>query len=309
MSATGGPKSVVKSGTILGEVAKPPFAVLPDPSALFQGRSQRFAALAPGHGLEPYLRFLAVLARAQHHIATAVDLAPALLPPADRVAQALEHGMPPVSRALFEPDAGAMATVERLLDRLAEADVPAETAAAIAGLRNAPPDERRRSAHETLVDSGPAGDLAQRALLAAGLQLHFTRLAAQLNADDLKLVAEGACPVCGSPPMTSTVVGWPKAHNTRFCTCPLCAAMWNVVRVKCLVCGSTDGISFREIEGSATVKAETCETCRSYVKILYQVNDPALEPMADDVASLGLDMRLAEEGWKRGGHNPFLLGY
>jgi FdhE protein len=154
----------------------------------------------------------------------------------------------------------------------------------------------------------PTDDLAQRALLAAGLQVHFARLA-QLRADDLKLVADGACPVCGSPPMTSTVVDWPKAHNTRFCTCPLCAVMWNVVRVKCLMCGSTEGISFREIEGNAAVKAETCEKCRGYVKILYQVNDPSLDSMADDVASLGLDMLLAEEGWKRGGRNPFLLGY
>jgi FdhE protein len=45
------------------------------------------------------------------------------------------------------------------------------------------------------------------------------------------------------------------------------------------------------------------------VKILYQVKDPTLEPLADDVATLGLDMLLVEEGWKRGGQNPFLLGY
>ncbi len=57
------------------------------------------------------------------------------------------------------------------------------------------------------------------------------------------------------------------------------------------------------------MKAETCDKCRSYVKILYQVNDHLLEPLADDVATLGLDMLMAEEGWKRGGHNPFLLGY
>src|SRR5262245_8254994 len=286
MSAIGDPKSVAKSGTILGEVAKPPFAVLPDIPTLFEIRSRRLAALAPGHRLEPYLRFLAEMTHAQYDVATAPDLPPAVLPPADRIAQALEHGMPPISRALCEPDAGAMATVERLLDRLTEVDVPAKTGAVIAGLRTAPPDERRRKAHEMLMDADPTEDLAQRTLLASGLQVHFTRLAAQLNADDLKLVAEGACPACGSPPMTSAVVGWPKAHNTRFCTCPLCATMWNVVRVKCLLCGSTDGISFREIEGSATVKAEICEKCRGYVKILYQVDDPALEPMADDVATL-----------------------
>jgi FdhE protein len=290
-------------------MAKPPFAVLPDPLPLFETRSRRLAALAPRHRLEPYLLFLAEVTHAQHDVAAAPDLPPARLPPADRIARALEHGMPPVSRALIEPDDGAMVTIERLLDRLAAADIPAQTAPVIAGLRVASPDDRRRKAHETLMDTEPADDLAQRALLAAGLQVHFARLAAQLRADDLKLVADSACPACGSPPMTSSVVGWPKAHNTRFCTCSLCATMWNVVRVKCLMCGSTDGISFREIEGNAAIKGETCEKCRTYVKILYQVNDPSLEPMADDVASLGLDMLLAEEGWKRGGHNPFLLGY
>jgi FdhE protein len=307
MPATGGPKSVAKSGTILGEVAKPPFAVLPDPSTLFQSRARRLAALAPGHQLEPYLRFLAAVTQAQHDIVA--DLPPALVPPADRIAQALSHSMPPVSRALIEPDAGAMVAIEGLLHRLANTDVPAATAETIARLRSATPDERHRLAHEAVMDAEPADDLAQRALLAAGLQVHFCRLAAQLAADDLKPVAEGACPVCGSPPMTSAVVGWPNAHNTRFCTCSLCGTMWNVVRVKCVLCTSTDGISFREIDGRATVKAETCDKCRGYVKILYQVDDPGLEPMADDVATLGLDMLLAEEGWKRGGHNPFLLGY
>jgi hypothetical protein len=34
-----------------------------------------------------------------------------------------------------------------------------------------------------------------------------------------------------------------------------------------------------------------------------------LEPPAYDVATLGLDMLMAEEGRKRGGQNPFLLGY
>jgi FdhE protein len=309
MSAVGGPKSVAKSDTILGEVAKPPFAVLPDPLSLFQSRSRRLAALATGHQLEPYLRFLAKVAHAQHDVAAAAHLPPALLPPADRIAQALAHGMPPVSYGLFEPDAAAMAAIARLLDRLASADVPTETAAAIAGLRAASLDELGRVARETLMEREPADDLARRALLAAGLQVHFARLAAQLVAGDLKQVADAACPACGSPPMTSAVVGWPNAHNARFCACSLCATMWNVVRVKCLLCGSTDGISFREIEGSAGVKAETCDKCRSYVKVLYQVNDPSLEPMADDVATLGLDMLLAEEGWKRGGHNPFLLGY
>ena len=304
MSEVGAPKQGLMN---IGEEAKPPFAVLPDPSSLFLNRSKRLAALALEHELEPYLRFLATLTRAQHDIQPA--LPSASLPSFDRIGQALEHGMPPISRALLEADGVVLATIDRLLDELAGADVPAQTAAAVQAVRSSVPDERRRIVAAALVDA-PADDIAQRVLIAAGLQVHFARLAAMLQADHLKPVADGVCPVCGSAPMTSSVVGWPKAHNTRFCTCALCGTMWNVVRVKCVLCSATGGISYHTIEGKPdTVKAETCDACRAYVKILYQVNDPALEPLADDVATLGLDMLMAEDGWKRGGQNPFLLGY
>jgi FdhE protein len=305
VSEVGAPKQGLMN---IGEEAKPPFAVLPDPSSLFLGRSKRLAALAPGHELAPYLTFLSQLTRAQHEVAQ--DLPHAALPSFERIGQALEHGMPPVSRSVFRPDEVVQLTIDRLLARLAEAQVPAETAAAVQAVRAASPEERRPMVSAALEDTRPTDALAQQALVSAGLQVHFARLAAMLVAGDLKPVADGACPVCGSAPMTSSVVGWPKAHNTRFCTCPLCATMWNVVRVKCALCSATGGISYHTIEGKAdTVKAETCDSCRAYVKVLYQVNDPALDPLADDIATLGLDMLMAEEGWKRGGQNPFLLGY
>jgi FdhE protein len=304
MSQIGGPKQGLMN---IGEEAKPPFAVLPDLSTLFLGRSKRLAALVPGHELAPYLTFLAVLTKAQHDILE--SLPQVKPPPFERVGQALEHGMPPISRSLVEADGVMERSVEQLLDRLAHADVPSQTAFAIEATRGLSPDERRGLIMAALSDA-PMNDLAQCTLISAGLQVHFARLAAILKADNLKPIADGVCPACGSAPMTSSVVGWPKAHNTRFCTCSLCATMWNVVRVKCVLCSSTEGITYRTIEGKRdTVKAETCDKCRGYVKILYQVNDAALEPMADDVASLGLDMLLAEEGWKRGGQNPFLFGY
>jgi FdhE protein len=86
--------------------------------------------------------------------------------------------------------------------------------------------------------------------------------------------------------------------------------LWNYVRARCTVCGKTEKVSFQEIEGGGgTLKAETCESCRSYVKVLYQHEDPALDPVADDVASLGLDLLVRDAGFRRGGVNPFLLGY
>ena len=305
MSEVGGPKRGLMN---IGEEAKPPFAVLPDPLSLFQIRSKRFEVLAPKHELEPYLRFLAHVTRAQHDIQS--DLPAAVLPSSERIGQALEHGMPPIPRALFEPQGVAEATLDKLLERLAEGGHPVETAAAIEALRNASPEQRHVAMQDALKDISPTTDIAQRTLAAAGLQVHFARLAAMLAAGELKPVADGACPACGSAPMASSVVGWPKASNTRFCTCSLCATMWHVVRVKCVLCSSTEGIGYQLIEGqSENVKGETCEKCRSYVKIFYQINDPVLEPLADDVATLGLDMLLTEEGWKRGGQNPFLMGY
>jgi len=303
-----GGRRIVGDMTNIGEQAKPPFAVLPDPSSLFTGRAERLSALAPDHELGPYLDFLARLTLAQHEILA--GLPPISLPPSERMAQSLAHGMPPLSRVTLEPDAAMIATVERLITRLAVGPLPQASAAAIEALGAALRGDGRQLIGAVLKETSPPEDMAQRVLVLAGLQVHMVRLAAMLDASALKLVANAACPSCGSPPMASAVVGWPKAYGTRYCSCGLCGTMWNVVRVMCVLCGATDGVSFRGIDGKPdTVKAETCDSCRGYVKIIYQTNDTALEPLCDDVATAGLDMLLAEEGWKRGGQNPFLLGY
>ena len=69
-------------------------------------------------------------------------------------------------------------------------------------------------------------------------------------------------------------------------------------------------MSYRSVETSeATVKAEICTECHSWVKIFYQVKNPSLDPVADDVGSLGLDILMKETPFKRGGFNPYLVGY
>mgnify|MGYP001766680952 FL=1 len=80
--------------------------------------------------------------------------------------------------------------------------------------------------------------------------------------------------------------------------------------MKCCLCGETKGISYREIEGGdGVVKAEVCEACAAQVKILHQVKDPDIDPFADDVASLALDIKMRDEGIRRGGVDPFLIGW
>jgi FdhE protein len=292
----------------IGEIAAPPFVRLPDPPTLFATRSLRFRTLAETHQLGPYLLFLAALSECQHRIQK--DLPEPDLPTADARARAREHAMPPLDRNRFTADAAFNATMDRLLPLAASIGMPDTAREALERVRGADATAGDAMVRAVLGDAIPVETLADHVYVAAALQVHFARLAARLDANALVPVGNGVCPACGGAPVASAIVGWQGAHGTRFCTCALCATQWHVVRIKCVLCDSTAGIAYQELEGGPdTVKAETCESCHGYVKILHQHKNPQLEPVADDIATLGLDLLLREGGYRRGAVNPFLLGY
>jgi FdhE protein len=292
----------------IGEVAKPPFVRLPDPLAMFGRRTQRLKALADGHELRSYLLLLAELSEAQHRLQDGLpDVEP---PSADALARSRQFGMPPLDRLRFTPDTAMDAAWKQILAMADGISMPDAARLALGRVKAADAVGEVAMVRAVLGNAIPVEALAEHVFVAAVLQVHFARLAAQLNAEMLVPVGEGACPACGAPPVSSMVVGWPGAHDARFCACSLCGTLWNQPRVKCMLCGSTKGIAYQEIaSGPATVKAETCDACRGYVKILHQRNDPSLDPVADDVATLALDLLLRESGYRRGAVNPFLLGY
>ncbi len=292
----------------IGEIAKPPFARLPDPLAIFAGRAARLRALAGDHPLSPYLLFLASLCEAQHRIQD--GLPAAVLPPRDTIERAREFHMPPLDRMGFVPDKTMDATWERLLALAATIAMPDSARSALDRVSAADPAATAAMLGAVFASTISVEELAEHAFAAAALQVHFVRLAAKLDSKTLVPIGEGACPVCGGAPVSSLVVGWPGAQDTRFCACSLCGTLWNQPRVKCTLCGSTKGIAYQEIAGGpATVKAETCESCGSYLKIMHQRIDAAIDPVADDVATLALDLLVRESGYRRGAVNPFLLGY
>ena len=292
----------------IGEVAAPPFVRLPDAVTLFATRSLRFRTLAEGHQLGPYLLFLAALSECQHRIQK--ELPEPDLPSPDARARAREHAMPPLDRNRFTADAALDATLDRLLALAATIDMPDAAREALDHVCGADAAARDAMVREVLADAIPVETLADHVYVAAALQVHFARLAARLDADALVPIGNGVCPACGGAPVATTIVGWQGAHGTRFCTCSLCATQWHVVRIKCVLCDSTAGIAYQEVDGGPdSVKAETCESCHGYVKILHQHKNPQLEPVADDIATLGLDLLLREDGYQRGAVNPFLLGY
>lgn len=308
MTQIGGPKH---EPIPIGTEADPSFNVPPEPESLFRRRASRLATLAPGHALAGYLALVQQIAELQANISRA-------LPPVGaksdaEVTRAREAVMPPLEapgRALIA-DEVFRATLAAIVDAVRSGEGwpdAARAAAEALAAKDAGALERALVA----LDGGtvPADEIAAHVLLAAALQVHYARRAAQFAEASLPPIADGVCPACGGAPLGSAVVGWAKASNARYCTCSRCATQWNVVRVKCVACGSTGGISYAAIDGQPeTVKAETCDACKSYVKIFWQVTDPALEPLADDIATLALDIKVAETGYTRRGVNPFLIGY
>lgn len=296
------------SAVAIGEVAAPPFARLPEPETLFRRRAQRFAILSQTHELGPYLRFLAGLCEAQHRAQD--GLPEPELPPPERLARAREFGMPPLDRSHAASDDTLSATLDALFALAPQIDMPGAAREALGRVASADREKREAMAGALLLDIVPTEAVAEHIFVAAGLQLHFARLAARLDAKALMPVGEGACPACGGPPVSSMIVGWAGAGGTRFSSCSLCATQWHVVRIKCTLCGTTEGIGYQMVDGGSDhVRAETCESCKAHVKILHQHQDPALDPVADDVASLALDLLMREAGYRRGGLNPFLIGY
>jgi FdhE protein len=98
-----------------------------------------------------------------------------------------------------------------------------------------------------------------------------------------------------------------RTPGVRYLHCGLCATAWNHVRAVCTGCGETKGLTLQEVEGgTGAIKAEACGVCHGYAKVMYQAKDMAVEPMADDLASLGLDMMVSEAGWSRLAPNPLI---
>ncbi|HVY18135.1 MAG TPA: formate dehydrogenase accessory protein FdhE [Rhodopila sp.] len=272
-------------------VRQPDPVILPVPATLFSRRADRLRVLLVAHPMADWLRFLAQIAGAQAASVSETPLPAPLPTPFDLAAIPLDLGWDATLRA-FAPIA----------------DDPAFPEAARATLRRLPDLDTRALARDWL-----AGDLAttwagESIVLAAALQVVFARHAAALDATAVRLLPQrGLCPVCASPPVAGVITAKGRSPGARYLHCGLCATAWNHVRAVCTGCGEAKGLALREIEGgSGAIKAETCDVCRGYAKMFYQEKDTAIEPLADDLASLGLDLMVSDAGWSRLGINPLL---
>lgn len=278
---------------------------LPD-RGIFGRRAERFRQLAEGHPLNEYLAFLALLAEAQQE---ALDRFPGSdLPGPEEQALCREHGMPLLNASSRPRDPSWQVGLTMILQRMAENALPAAAGKTVARLMRASAPELEERA-DTLL-AGNLADISPQELpfLAAALQGYWVHMASSLGEVAFGRPEQGGvCPVCGSPPTAGVVQGGGREQGLRYLSCSLCASQWHMVRVKCSGCEATEGIDYFTLEGAnGAVKAESCERCNSYLKLFYLGKDPGMEAMADDLATLTLDMLMAEEGKARGGPNLFL---
>lgn len=306
MKQAGSPPTGKWIGSPLGGVHAPEPIRLPDPQTRFAATAARLDVLAKSHPMADWLRFVADVSRAQHTAATNVMPAPTV--DAASLERAVAARMPPLA-ADTHPRPGWREGLAVLLDSMDRARASGPQTAAMDGLRSSNADAIEALA-KGFLSTGINSDEAGAALyVAAALQVYFTHAAAALPVSRLRLLPErGLCPCCGSPPVSGLITGSGQTPGTRYLYCSLCSTAWNHVRAVCITCESSATLSLKGIEGDAgVVKAETCDGCHTYAKMLYQVKDMQVDPFADDLASLGLDVIVAEAGWARHAPNPLLL--
>ncbi|MBV8144553.1 MAG: formate dehydrogenase accessory protein FdhE [Gammaproteobacteria bacterium] len=283
---------------------------LPQHAGPFRARAERLRQLAApgaiGHAIGDYLKLMAVVVEAQAAAAATVD---PRLPDATELGRARTHRMPPIEARGWARQPLWRVLGAELAERVAgAADIPDQARHELTQVRSLPPEWLEGQADALLSGRREDIEMAVAPFVMASLQTYWVALASRLTEEVVPpLEVPGLCPACGSLPVASVVRVDRRSQGHRYLHCGLCATEWHLVRVTCSHCQNTEGIAYHSIEGGPdAIRAESCEHCHIYRKILYQEQDAGVEPVADDLASLPLDLLMGEAGYQRGSGNPLL---
>lgn len=299
------PTPIITDGT-MDRVPNAPRVVLPT-AQTFADRASRFAQLARGHTMGDFLQLMGHIAQAQYEL---FDAQPVATPATEALQRSRDYGMPPLSALATARDASWRADLREIVQRVRAAGGPAGALDAVAALDDA--------LAEALADRILAGttldaDAALVPFTGAALQLWFARAAAALDVAALeRFDVPTVCPVCATRPVASVVHLGGERNNLRYLHCALCGTEWNMARIQCSACEDDKGVHYLSLsapdgDGSdataAARRAEACDECKTYLKIFYRDKDAYVDPVADDLASLALDLLVDERGFARSGPN------
>ncbi len=304
-----------------GEIVR---LIFPERSTVFAERAMRLRQLANGHSMADFLVFLSALAQAQQAALTALCGSTGwAVPDAAAIDRASRDGMPPLSAADWPRDVRWQQLLAGIVAQIQPATPSGPATDALARLAAADEVFLERQA-DALLNGVMAGlDLAAAPVVAAALQVVWTHLAGELGQPTLGLLDDpGICPCCGSRPVASITRSSGESTGQRYLHCGLCNTGWYLERGKCCHCGSGKSIAYQSLDradvelgseesasraAKAAIQVETCDDCGHYLKIVHSDRDPFVDPVADDLASLTLDLLVAETGKLRHGVNLMLL--
>lgn len=327
MSATTGTVRVMSPEEIatMGS-SQVPHLRLPERKTCFAEREMRLRQLARDHAMGDFLLFMAEVAHAQQQALAAMAAVP--LPSAQDLGQATQGGRAALDVESWPRDAAW----QQALRQIAEAvlpKAPEPTRAVLQQLLDAPTDELERQASALLAFPHSSLDLAQAPLIGAALQVYWVHLVTSVQARQPELRADAlfgrtddasTCPCCGSLPVASITRNVGGAMAQRYLHCGLCDSEWHLQRTQCSHCLERGHLAYQsldlansddEVDGQraarAVVQAEECDHCHHYLKILHTDRDPFVDPVADDLATLPLDLLMSEAGRQRHGQNLALI--
>ena len=277
-----------------------PAVLFANPKNLYQRRAKRLRDLAQNHPLSDYLLFAADIVESQ---LSTLERNP--LPP-----QQFEqlNDIEPLNAKTSKRSRIWREYLTEILDEI-KPKANEQVAATIEFLEKASSAELEEMANKLLAQEFNLVSSDKAVFIWAALSLYWLQAAQQIPHNSQVENAETLhhCPVCGSLPVASIVqIG--TSQGLRYLHCNLCESEWNLVRAQCTNCNSHDKLEMWSLdEELALVRAETCGSCESYLKIMFQEKDPHVEPVADDLASIFLDIEMEEKGFARSGLNPFVF--
>ena len=115
----------------------------------------------------------------------------------------------------------------------------------------------------------------------------------------LQVYPPDPCPYCKVPAVSLLREA---AHGSRRShVCGVCLTESPASRLGCAACGEqrVEALPIFRSEATEPARIDACDTCHGYVKTIDLTRDGSACPIADDVASLSLDLWAREQGYRR----------
>ena len=175
---------------------------------------------------------------------------------------------------------------------------PAPLAEAAADMRAVARDEWRRLGSRVQETRSDPEAFVIEAVLQPFAELAMSGRTTPLSTEEP--VCPAHCPACRALPVLAVLRE--EGHGAkRTLLCSLCFTEWPYRRILCPNCGEQqfDALPVYTAEQFAHVRIEACSRCQRYIKTIDLSKNGLAVPLADDIASVALDLWAREQSYVR----------